>query len=172
MPAHIAPYKSENAEDPGAEHRLAMCRLAVAGVDGLAVSALELERGGVSYTVDTLTALQASDPGAELTLIVGADVASTLSSWREPARLLALARLAVAGRPGSSRQGLLDQLAALSAEAPARARFLEMAPLAVSSSLVRERAARGEPLEELVGAPVARYIAEHDLYRVSSGVST
>jgi nicotinate-nucleotide adenylyltransferase len=137
-----------------------MCRLAADGVDGVSVSALEIERGGVSYTVDTLTALHDSHPEAELTLIVGADVAGTLGSWREPERLLVLADVAVAGRPGvAAGRTALPKLPR------ERFRFLEMEPIEVSSSMVRERAARGEPIEELVGDAVAGYIAEQGLYR-------
>ncbi len=173
MPAHTAPYKSDSEHDPGPSQRLEMCRLAclcpypgyapvggaVAEVSGVSVCALEIERGGVSYTVDTLTALHASHPEAELTLIMGADVASTLHSWREPAQLLALARVAVARRPGAPLPPLADG---------ARVSSLEMPALDVSSSMVRERVAHGQPIEELVGAGVARYIAEHRLYRVAS----
>ncbi len=172
MPAHTAPHKSRgeaSRRDPGPQHRLAMCRLAVARADRVGVCAAEIQRRGVSYTVDTLTALHAAHPHAQLTLIVGADVASTLGSWREPARLLELARLAIAARPRAPRQSVLNALAALAP--PERVSFLQMDPIEVSSSLVRERVARGEPIEALVGAPVAAYIAQHRLYRVPAPVA-
>ncbi|HUB72565.1 MAG TPA: nicotinate (nicotinamide) nucleotide adenylyltransferase [Solirubrobacteraceae bacterium] len=163
MPAHTAPNKAgggDGALDPGPQRRLAMCRLACEGVPGVCACALEVERGGVSYTVDTLAALHASHPQAELTLIVGADVAGTLGSWREPQRLLELARVAVAARPGADVPALPPG---------ARASRLEMAPIEVSSSLVRSRVARGQPVAGFVGERVAAYIAEHALYRVASG---
>jgi nicotinate-nucleotide adenylyltransferase len=159
VPAHTAPHKLGGDQDPGPAHRLEMCRIAAAEDPGVSVCALEVERGGVSYTVDTLRALHASHPEAELTLIVGADVASTLESWREPAQLLALAAVAVAGRPGGPAPPPLEG---------ARVCRLEMPAIDVSSSMVRARVARGEPIEELVGAGVAGYIAEHHLYRVAS----
>lgn len=170
IPAHTAPYKADGAashgapggSDPGPQHRLRMCELAVAGEDGLAVSAVEIERGGLSYTVDTVTALHASQ-NAELTLIVGADTACTLAGWREPQRLLELAALAVAARAGAARQRVLDALAGIG-ETAARVSFLEMPAVAVSSSLVRQRVADGEDVEQLVGPAIARYIAEHRLY--------
>jgi nicotinate-nucleotide adenylyltransferase len=140
-----------------------MCQLAVEDVDGLAVCDIELERGGLSYTVDTLTSMRASHPDAALTLIVGADTAATINSWREPERLLELAQLAVAARAGAARRRVLDVLEG------ARVRFLEMPTISVSSSLVRERVARGEAVEELVGPAVARYIDEHRLYRAGAG---
>ncbi len=93
VPANIAPNKKPIArKDAGPEHRLAMCRLAVAEEPGVSVCALEIERGGVSYTVDTVQAIHDEHPDAELTLIVGADAARTLPGWREPARLLGIVR--------------------------------------------------------------------------------
>jgi nicotinate-nucleotide adenylyltransferase len=170
MPAG-SPLHKPAAEDPGAECRLAMCRLVAQTVEGLSACALEVERGGPSYTVDTLRAIHASHPNAELTFIVGADTAATLASWREPVELLGLARLAVASRSGSDREQVLNTVAGLAGEdAGARERltsrvgFLTMDTIDVSSSSVRERAARGEPLEDLVGSAVAAYIAEHGLY--------
>ena len=145
-----------------AEHRLAMCRLLVDGCDGLTVCALETERDGPSYTVDTLTAIHASHPQAELTLIVGADIASTLPAWREPRRLLGLATLAVAARPGSRRRAVLEGLGTLGEDA--RVDFLHAPTIDVSSSQARERALAGKPIGELVGDAVAGYIAEHGLY--------
>jgi nicotinate-nucleotide adenylyltransferase len=184
IPAHTAPFKAGGGDgwqgvseagrggrDPGPQHRLRMCQLAVDGVARVCVCPLEVQRGGVSYTVDTLSALHDGHPQAQLTLIVGADVAGTLGSWHEPARLLQLARLAIAGRPGTPRAPVLQALAGLGV-APAgdaarsqRVSFLEMPAIEISSSLVRQRVASGEPIEELVGGAVADYIAEHRLYR-------
>jgi nicotinate-nucleotide adenylyltransferase len=174
MPARIPPHKPAG-EDPGPEHRLRMCQLVVQGVAELSACALELERSGPSYTVDTLKAIHESHPDAELTFIVGADTASTLASWREPAELLALARLAVAARTGSAREQVLDTVAAVAGRAAGsgererstlRVDFLEMPIVEISSSLVRARAAREQPIDELVGAAVASYISEQRLYRV------
>ena len=163
VPAHTAPYKSdgESRWDPGPQHRLRMCQLAVQGEAGLSVCAVEIERGGLSYTVDTLRSIHASHPDAELTFIVGADTACTLGSWREPQQLLELAHLAVAARAGAARRRVLDALAGVGAPDVS---FLEMPAIEVSSSMARERVARGEPVEELVGPAVAGYIAEHGLY--------
>jgi nicotinate-nucleotide adenylyltransferase len=162
MPAGAAPHKP-TAEDPGAEHRLSMCRLAVAGLEGLSVCDLEVERGGPSYTVDTLRDIKEIAPDARLTFIVGADTARGLPGWHEPAALLGLTRLAVAGRRGVARAEVLEALGTL--ERAVEVDFLKMPAVEVSSSLVRERVARGEPVAELVGEPVAAYIAEHGLYR-------
>ena len=163
MPAHTAPHKTAEP-DPGPEHRLAMCRLAVAGEDGLGACALEVERGGASFTVDTLRAIHASHPDAELTFIVGADTASTLPSWREADALIELARIAVVARSGSAAEDVRERLGAMVNGGAGRIRFLRMPAVDVSSSLARERAAAGEPLADIVGEGVARYIVEHRLY--------
>ena len=175
MPAHMPPHKTSE-QDPGSEHRLRMCRLCAGGTAGLSVCALEIERGGPSYTVDTLESIHDSHPHAQLTFIVGADIASTLPAWREPSRLLELAGLAVAAREGPGRQGVLDSLAPLLAARPAPEnddgdgiRFLDMPAVHISSSMVRERVARGDRIEDLVGGAVAAYIAEHGLYRSHTG---
>ncbi len=178
VPARLPPHKSEEP-DPGPEHRLAMCELAVEGERGISVSSLELDRAGPSYTVDTLRAIHEHHPDAPLTFILGADIAGTLASWHEPERLLSLAGLAVAARNGSDRGRVLGVVASITrtGDGPGprgersgggAVRFLEMPPVDASSSGIRERVRRGEPIEELVGARVARYIAEHGLYTTAS----
>jgi nicotinate-nucleotide adenylyltransferase len=166
MPVAVAPYKPQ-AEDPGAQHRLAMARLLVAGSSGLSVCDLEVKRGGPSYTVDTLREIHASHPDTELTFIAGADTVMTLAGWREPEALAQLAKLAVAARGSASRERVLEAVSSIRAPADGagvKLRFLNMAPIEVSSSEVRRRAARGAPLGELVGKAVAEYIAQHGLY--------
>ncbi len=163
MPAFLAPNKPVAAEDPGPEHRLAMCTLAVVNEPGVETSPLEIERRGVSYTVDTLQVIHERHPDAELTLIVGADTARTLPDWREPVRLLELAELAVAERDELSTEDVREALAGL--DPGLRVEPLRMSRIAVSSSAVRERIAAGESVVELVGEAVAGYIDEHGLYR-------
>jgi nicotinate-nucleotide adenylyltransferase len=169
MAAHSASHKRVE-DDPGPIERLRMCRLAVGDEAGLAVCGLEVERGGPSYTVDTLRAIHASHAEVELTFIVGADMARTMPRWREPQALLELANLAVAEREDGRREDVLAALAPLQAGMALKARttFLEMGMVEISSSLVRERLAAGEPVGELVGQAVAAYIAEHGLYRATS----
>ena len=165
MPANVAPNKPASGDDPGAQRRLAMCRLAVAAEPAIQASALEIDRGGVSYTVDTLQAIHDEHPDAKLTLILGADTARTLPGWREPGRLLGMADLAVAERDGPAETDIRATLGSL-ADAPARpaVRVLRMPKVPVSSSQVRELAAAGRPVRELVGVGVAEYIVEHGLY--------
>jgi nicotinate-nucleotide adenylyltransferase len=165
-PVLIPPHKPAKW-DPGAEHRLRMCKLAVQGNERLRVSTLELERPGPSYTIDTLRGIHASHPDAELTLILGADMARTLGSWRGPREILGLAKLAVAERNGLARAEVLEALAPLGGED--RIVFLGMAPHDVSSSLVRRCLTAGTPIEPLVGAEVASYITQHELYGRQTG---
>ena len=168
MPAHIPPHKLSE-EDPGPQHRLQMCRLCVGEIDGLSVCALEIERGGPSFTVDTLQAIHSRHPDAKLTFIVGADTASTLPAWREPARLLELADLAVAARLAQApdRDALAPRWAPPApsrAIAGRRSGSSACPSMEVSSSMARERVARGAAIEDLVGGAVAGYIHEHGLY--------
>ncbi|MGA9876577.1 MAG: nicotinate (nicotinamide) nucleotide adenylyltransferase [Solirubrobacteraceae bacterium] len=174
MPVLIPPHKPAG-QDPGAEHRLRMCRLAVRDDPRVGVCTLELQRPGPSYTVDTLRSIHASDPDAELTLIVGADVARTLASWREPREILKLARLAVAERDSVSRGEVLDALLPLAPDVvPGSERgtvFVQMPAHEVSSSMVRERVAQGAPIDGLVSAEVGAYIAQNELYRTQTPAS-
>ena len=161
IPARIPPHKPVEHE-PGAEHRLELCRRAVAGDDRFEVSALELSREGPSYTVDTLHELTANDSQAELFLIVGGDIAAGLPRWREPERVLELATVAVATRRGTARSSVDAALESL--RGGERAQFFSMPRIGVSSTLVRRRVRSGQPIRYLVPDAVAGYIAEHRLY--------
>jgi nicotinate-nucleotide adenylyltransferase len=147
-----------------------MCRLATSAEPRIEVCTVELERAGPSYTVDTLMSIHESHPDAELTLILGADMAATLDSWREPAEIVRLARVAVAQREGVLREQVTGTLGRLGASE--RADFLKMSPLDISSSQVRGALICGQPIEPMVGAEVAAYIHEHELYDRTSATST
>jgi nicotinate-nucleotide adenylyltransferase len=164
MPAGVPPHK-DVAADPGAQARFDLCELAIAGDERFAVSRLELDRPGRSYTVDTLKALRDESPQDDLTFIVGGDMARSLPSWREPEAVLALATVAVAERSGVAREDVLGELRPLRAAAEGRVRFFDMPRLDVSSSQVRERVATGQPIRYLVPDVVAAAIAEHGWYR-------
>jgi nicotinate-nucleotide adenylyltransferase len=162
IPTGQAPHKRIE-EDPGAEVRLEMTRRAAEEEQGIEASAIEVERDGPSYTVETLKELADRHPGVDLVLLMGADVAVGLEGWRDPEWIIELARIGVAGRPGAR----LDQARAALVRLGAADRFetIAMPELDVSSSKVREEAAGGEPLEGLVPAGVAELIAERGLYR-------
>jgi nicotinate-nucleotide adenylyltransferase len=161
IPARIPPHKPVEHE-PGPDHRLELCRLAVAGDERFAVSELELGREGPSYTVDTLQELTAQAPQTEFVLIVGGDIAAGLPQWRQPERVLELATLAIAKRRGTARSSVDAALDSISGGA--RARFFSMPRIGVSSTMVRRRVRAGQPIRYLVPDAVSDYIAEHRLY--------
>ena len=167
MPVHTPPHK-EAAEDPGPEVRLALCQAAIGGDEELDVSTLEIERGGPSYTVDTLRALHESREGDDLTFIVGGDMASSLPSWREPEAVLELARVAVAEREEHRRHEIAERVGGLRG-AQERIVFVTMARLDISSSDIRRRVAEGQPIHWLVPGEVADEIERHGLYGAMAG---
>jgi nicotinate-nucleotide adenylyltransferase len=161
IPARIPPHKSVEHE-PGAEHRLALCRLAAGDDERFAVADLELRREGPSYTVDTLEELSSHEYQPQLFLIVGGDIAVGLPRWREPERVLKLATLAVAKRQGTARAAVADTLGTL--KGGERSRFFAMPRIGVSSTMIRRRVRGGQPLRYLVPDAVAEYIEHHNLY--------
>jgi nicotinate-nucleotide adenylyltransferase len=161
IPARIPPHKPVE-DEPGADHRLELCRLAIGADERFQVSDLEIGRGGPSYTVDTLEELHSSAPDHELFLIVGGDIAAGLPDWHEPERVLSLATLAVAKRRGTSRAAVDDALAAL--RGGERTRFFRMPRIAISSTMLRDRVRRGQPIRYYVPDPVASYVERHRLY--------
>jgi nicotinate-nucleotide adenylyltransferase len=167
MPVHTPPHKAA-LDDPGPEARLALCQAAIAGDEELEISALEIERGGSSYTVDTLRALHGSREGDDLTFIVGGDMASSLPSWREPEALLELARVAVAEREEHRRHEIAERLGALRG-ADERVVFFTMPRLDISSSDIRRRIAEGRPIRWLVPAEVCDEIERRGLYGAATG---
>jgi nicotinate-nucleotide adenylyltransferase len=161
MPARIPPHKAVD-DEPGPEHRLELCRLAVAGDPRFAVSDLEMRREGPSYTLDTLRELHTQHPDTELFLIVGGDVAAGLPHWHEPERVLSLATPAIAKRRGTPRASIDEALGKL--RGGDRASFFRMPRVGFSSTMVRERVRSNEPIRYIVPDGVAEYIHEHGLY--------
>ena len=164
VPTGEAPHKRIDPE-PGPQLRLEMAEAAVADFDGVRVSDLEVAREGPSYAYRTLELLADELPGSQLTFVMGADVAAGLDRWRHPERVLELARVAVASRPGIDRPGIDRVLGELGAQFAATS--LEMPEIGVSSTMVRERVAAGRPIRWLVPAAVADLIVARGLYRES-----
>jgi len=163
VPTGIPPHKQID-DEPGAAHRLEMCRRAIAGHrDWLDVSAIEVRRPGPSYTVDTLRQIHASRPGDELTFIVGGDMAWSLPAWHEPEEILRLAAMAVAERAGARREEVRARLA----EMPGSDRigYIDVPRLDISSSALRRRVRDGRRIDFLVPDAVAAYIEQEGLYR-------
>ena len=160
VPAAVPPHK------PGvpvarAEHRLAMVEAAIAGNPRFSVTRLELDRPGPSFSVDTLERLAGRRD--DLWFILSSEALAGLPTWREPDRILELARLAVLPRAG---QSTIDERW-VGEHYPGREdrfRFLPGPLLPISGSVVRQRVAAGRSIRYLVPDAVARYIAQHRLY--------
>jgi len=138
------------------EQRLAMVRAATAALPGMEASALELERDGPSYTVDTLREFEGLYPGADLFLIIGLDSLIELPGWREPQEIVRRAHLLAAPRPGECPE--------IPQELAGRHTLLPFKKTALSATEVRERIVAGEPFEHLVPPAVARLIQEEGIY--------
>jgi nicotinate-nucleotide adenylyltransferase len=157
-------------------HRLAMLHIALEGQEGCEVSTLELDRGGVSYTIDTLRALRRGAPAWEPVFILGLDALLEIHLWRDHLALIDEFDLVVVDRPGSDldllrgsvAREIADRIIAGGGERPGRGGriyHLPIVPIPISSSEVRSLAASGAPLDGLVPLGVARYIHERGLYR-------
>jgi nicotinate-nucleotide adenylyltransferase len=177
VPARVPPHRDRPSAS--AAHRFAMAALAIQGVDGVRLSDLEMETGGPSYTTETLDRL--AQAGAELgafCFITGADAFVEIRSWKGYPALLDRCHFVVVSRPGApvaSLPAALPELAnrmrTASGPPPDRPHILLVeAPTApVSSTDVRRARAAGRPLADLVPAPVATYIVQHDLYAQPDG---
>ena len=160
VPAAQQPLKVR-AESAAPEHRLAMARLLAGDDPRFDVDPIEMDRAGLSYTVDTLGELARRLPDAELFFVVGADALETFPRWREPRRVLELARLAVLRRASDTME-----LPALMREVPGREPIvLASRRVDVSSTEVRARVRAGLSIRGFVPDAVAAYVAETRLYR-------
>ncbi len=167
VPAGHPPHKPDRVVTPTAD-RLAMVQLAIAGDDRFAVERMELDRAGPSFTVDTLEALRAAalargeDP--DLTLILSSDAFAGLPTWRDPRRILELARVAVSPRDGYP-EATTDQAVEHFGDLAERVILLDGPHVRLSASDLRRRSALGRSLRYLVPDAVAAYIDDHALYR-------
>jgi nicotinate-nucleotide adenylyltransferase len=151
-----------------AGHRLAMTRLAMAGIGHVLVDDAELRRDGPTYSIDTLEALRQAYPDSPLFLILGADQAAQIERWHRWQDLVRLVTVCVVGR-GPLRQGPSPGAKAghpgLPREMPVQTLKLHMTPQDISATEIRRRLAAGEDISALVPAGVARYIADQKLYQ-------
>ena len=146
VPAGVPPFKHGHAS---AEDRYRMTALAVAGEPTFALSRMELDRPGTSYTVDTLRALAGA---GELFFICGADAIADLPTWHEWEELPKLAHFIGVSRPGTTWPAV------------PYATYVAMPGIDVSSTEIRQRVAAGQPITGMVAPAVERYIHEHGLY--------
>jgi nicotinate-nucleotide adenylyltransferase len=178
IPAPRPPHKRRGDLTPFAD-RLAMLRLALAAEPEFSVSDLEVARSGPSYSDDTLQDLhRLHGPAARFFFVIGLDAFLELRTWKDYRRLPRLADLVVINRTDYPEERALETVRQLgeyrpgpvpgcwqAVDHPGRVYLLAMAPVAISSTMVRRAVAAGQPLGELVAGPVADYIRRHGLYR-------
>jgi len=175
IPAWRQPFKTDRDSAPG-PHRFAMTALAIQDHESLYVSPIELERGGVSYSVDTLEELHRQHPGASFDWIIGDDNLKDLDRWKDPERLFKLARFVVLTRTGvgSGEWGVGVETAVGSSPTPhsplptpsgADIVFAHNPTVPVSSTEIRRRVRAGEPIDAFVDPLVSRYIHHYGLYK-------
>jgi nicotinate-nucleotide adenylyltransferase len=152
VPAKVQPLKVGGATASAAD-RLAMTERLVRGIPGFSVDPAEIDRPGLSYTVDTLAGLTRQFPEAELFLLLGADAFGLIHQWREADRVRALATLVVMARSGEEPPAMPGVM------------MLESRRVDISSSELRARMRDGRTIRGFVPDGVADYIAEHRLYR-------
>ena len=155
IPTSVHAFKGPAAASP--RHRAAMTELAAAGDPGLKVDRIEVQRGGTSYTVETLRSLREREPGTDWTLILGRDNLEELPQWRESEALPDLAQIVVTTRGGSQ--------AAAPLPFEGRCVLVQVPALEVSSTAIRSRVAAGRSIRYWVSPAVEAYIREHGLYR-------
>ena len=149
------PWQKQDRPITPAEDRFAMVVAALRDRPTLEASRIEIDRGGPSYTADTLEAVVAAEPGAQLYTVVGADAADAIETWERVDAVSRLSTLVVVNRPGSVRHARLEGWRVIEIEVPA---------LEVSSTDLRSRAADGRPLDYLVPDSVVRVIRSRGLY--------
>ncbi|HEX6534976.1 MAG TPA: nicotinate-nucleotide adenylyltransferase [Gemmatimonadaceae bacterium] len=159
VPAAVQPFKSGMVVATP-EARMRMLELMVGGDPRFGVDPIEIDRAGLSFTVDTLAALAERDPGARRFLLIGEDLAGQIASWREPRRIAELAEIVVMARGTRAGRG-----AGAGREAPLPMRRIATRRVDVSSTEIRERVRAGRPIRGFVTEAVADFIRSAGLYR-------
>jgi len=166
VPAAVPPHKQDRRLSP-AEARVEMLELAIAGHEAFSVNRYEVDRGGVSYTVDTLRHVRGEYPEGEPFLLMGADMLHDLPHWREADQICRLAIPAVVSRPGPGRPNfeLLAGFTPPERIAMARQHEVDMPQIELSSKEIRHRVADGLSIRYQTPRAVEKYIETHQLYR-------
>ncbi|MBI1247321.1 nicotinate-nucleotide adenylyltransferase [bacterium] len=166
MPAAANPLKQvgELASDA---HRTAMIELAIAGNQTFKVSPIELERGGLSYTIDTLRDVRQIAPQAELFLLIGGDSFASLFHWHKIDEICQLATICTVGRPGFdlNEWGQLPEVLSDDQMATIKQNFVEMPLIGISSTEIRQRTAQGRSIRYMVPRSVEKYIETQHVFR-------
>jgi nicotinate-nucleotide adenylyltransferase len=166
LPAAVPPHKQDR-ELSSAERRIEMLQLAIAGHPHFVVSRHEVDRGGVSYTVDTLRHYRQQDPEGELFLLVGADMLHDLHHWREAAEICQLAIPVAVRRPGVDELDYTELAGLVTPERLDlfRQHQVEMPQIGLSSTEIRRRVAAGQSIRYQTPRAVEMYIATQGLYK-------
>jgi len=165
IPAKISPFKL-NYTPTADKHRLEMLKLAIGAHPNFEIDPIEIQRGGVSYTIDTVEQLQSNQPDATWFLLIGADSLKDFKKWKSPGKLLQSVQLVVARRGGCPEPDWkeLDGLASEETLRAIQEIRLDIPVMEISSTAVRQRIETKRSIRYLVPAPVEVYIQEHQLY--------
>ncbi len=148
------------------EHRYLMTVLATMRNENFDVSRIEIDRPGITYTIDTIEALKKiCRPDVRLYFITGADAIHQIMSWKEPERLLTLCDFVAVTRPGYRKNQMFEEIGEIREKFASRIHYMEVPALAISSSDIRERARKGEPIKYLLPQEVEDYIHKFKLYQ-------
>lgn len=148
------------------EHRYLMTVLATMRNENFDVSRIEIDRPGVTYTIDTIETLKKiCRPDIRLYFITGADAIHQIMSWKEPERLLTLCDFVAVTRPGYQKNKLFEEIGEIREKFASRIHYMEVPALAISSSDIRDRAQKGEPIKYLLPQEVEDYIHKFRLYQ-------
>lgn len=165
MPCAMSPHKLNGAHGTDRQ-RMEMLDLAIGGHRDFVRSDMEIKRGGVSYTVDTLRELDESQPDNEWFFLMGADSLDSFSSWREPETILKLAKPIIVGRPGSAEvdMSVLEPLSSADYVTSLDELSVESPLIEISSSSIRQRVAKSTSIRFLVPRSIEQYIVTQKLY--------
>ncbi len=172
VPAKISPFKQDYTPTTD-KHRLEMLKLAIGAHENFEVDPIEIQRGGVSYTIDTVEELQRNEPDATWFMLIGADSLKDFRKWKSPDRLLSLVQMVVARRGGCPEPDWkeLEGLAPRETLGSIQQMRLDIPVMEISSTSVRKRIEQNRTIRYLVPAPVEVYIREHQLYQRSTETS-
>lgn len=158
-------YMKDSSEIASGEHRLAMTELAIEDNPFFSLSTLEMERGGATYTCDTLRILHQKHPRTQFYFILGADNLFSIENWKDPEIILGSCHLIVTARGDSKEADIEKQASHLEQKYHTQVILLPERKIDISSSEIRERLSKGKSVRYMVPDKVLTYIKEHQLYR-------
>ena len=166
LPTAVPPHKQDRQPTP-AKMRIEMLELAIAGHPAFSVSRYETDRGGVNYTVDTLSRFREEDPQLELFFLLGADMLHDLPQWHQPERICELATVIVVRRSGAGELDFdgLGQVISRQRIDQIRRHQVQMPEIGISGTEIRRRVAAGQSIRYQTPRAVEKYIETHKLYR-------